>query len=102
MVSVMQQHPETELLLQCQDRVHYSRLIPFMNEHDISLTQLRLQVRFECAVILEKEYPEVRESFAEIVNGLNRLVLLAFYKVGERPRAELFVTPHFVSHASEI
>src|SRR4051812_30779789 len=78
---VMQQSAETELFFQCEDGINDARVIPFVDDNDVSVAKLRLEMRFESGVILIEEDAQIRKRFSEVIDGGDGLMLLALHQV---------------------
>jgi hypothetical protein len=76
MMSVMEQSTEAECLLLREHSIHQLRLIPFVKNNDVSSAQLLVQERIQGVVALIEPNVNLGICATELIDGLDRHVLL--------------------------
>src|ERR1044071_4443713 len=103
MMAVMKQGDETKLLLQGQHPVHHLRIIPLMQQDNVGFSELVFKEFLEIRVtgFVEADV-QLGIGAAECVDGFNGALAFLLHQVGERPRTQLFIAAHSVSHAHKL
>src|SRR6185312_13177369 len=99
MMAIMEQRDEAELLFQREHLVYDLRIIPLVQQNEISLFQFLFQKPGKLRVtrFIETDV-EFGISAAEGIDGLNCPLAFLLHQVCERPCTQLFITTHVVAH----
>src|ERR1041385_3594882 len=102
MMAVMEQSNEAELFLQSEHLIDHLRIIPFVQQHQMSFFQFLVKKLGELvAAGPVKADIEFRISAAERINGLNGALAFLLHQVRKRPGIQFLITAHRVPHADQ-
>src|SRR6266481_822541 len=102
MMSVMQQRFKAVFRLERQNAVHHQGLVPFVDEDNICVLQLLFQKLLKVFLRIVKTNIEFGIGMAERINGLDGPFAFLADKIGQRPGAQLFITPGLMAHADKL
>src|SRR5579859_6529093 len=103
MMAVMKQGDEAKFLLQGQHLVHHLWIIPLMQQDNVGFSEFVFKELLKIRVtgFVETDV-QLGIGAPKSVNGFNGALAFLLHQVGERPRAQLFIAAHSVSHAHKL